>query len=168
MRRCAVHAAIAYQEVSKDADFGHLGPCGLREVMQGLHQLIVVYPGLVTRASNLDFESGQFGYDAASFAVPGPPSVAVSQSHVVQTYMCKNTKLTPMRNLFPSVHNYEVCQCCAGHRGSWDWNLAKQMWQLTGKPHVVIKHLPGNVLELANLIGSLPSHVSDLHIPKEW
>ena len=148
MRRCAVHAAIAYQEVSKDADFRNLGSSALRAVMQGLHQLTEVYPGFL---SAQDRQRPRFGFDAASFAVAKPPSVAVSQLHVSQTYMCKYSKLIPL----PGDLNAKVHQHCVGHCVSWDWNLGKQMWQLMSNPNVVTKVLPENVLELANLIGSL-------------
>jgi len=157
MRRCAAYAAIAYQEVSQDARFGNLGPSALKEVMHGLHQLIDIHPGLVVSTE----DPHEIGFDAAKFAVSEVPRVAASQLHVGQTYVCQASKLG---GAYSNVYH----QHCMGHYGSWDWNLQKQVWQLTSNPNVVTKVLPGNVLELANLIGSLPRHSSDLDATMNW
>ena len=73
--------------------------------------------------------------------------VTVSATHVKQSYKCKTSRQVRRDNgTFPVL--------CQGHHGSWSWNLQRHVWQLDGKPAVITKVLPGNVLELADLIGS--------------
>ncbi len=148
MKRCAAHAAIAYEDISKDARFGSVGPCALRAVMHGLHQLTDIHPGVVM----LDGHFDPVGTKAARFAVPEVPSVTAGQLFCRQIYMCKASKL---------MSSFAGHHLCGGHSGSWNWNLQKQVWQLTSNPRVMTKALPGNVLELANLLGSLPIHKSN-------
>jgi len=60
------------------------------------------------------------------------------------------------------------CATCAGHKGTWSWNLQKQMWQLQSNQAVLTKSLPRNVLDLADLIGELKCHTNGIALGMEW
>ncbi|DBA77715.1 TPA: hypothetical protein ACH3X2_008410 [Trebouxia sp. C0005] len=166
MNKCANHAAMHFHEVCKDAKFHQLGTSALKAVMRALHLLIHLYPGLQSTEPGREPYTSWFSpLNPTSFMTGGSGDIAQmggSVLHVQQLYMCKATH-------FMNKNNSDgVCATCAGHRGTWSWNLQKQMWQLQSNQAVVTKFLPTNVLDLADLIGQPPCHTGDIARWMEW
>ena len=162
MKRCANLAAIQYAQVRQDQRFSQLGQAALRAIMDSLHKLVHVYPAVlstsqapVSRSSVgfLKMSANQLTFSSAQYATLRTEQVAASALHVQQSYMCKACMRFESQGSQQS--GYVICP---GHVGSWDWSLQQQIWQLTSNPHIVTKVLPKNVLELAALLGNLPTH----------
>ena len=153
MTKCANQAALMYSEVKTDAQFNELGPSALKAVMEGLHLLMDVHPGI--RLSSHHGGSSTDKLSAQDFAAISSLQIPASTMHVKQVYMCKCTFACTLDIGMnpPSAHG-----ACCGHLGSWTWNLQKHMWQLDSNPGITTKVVPRDVLELANLLGSLPIH----------
>ena len=164
MRRCASHAAIHYQEVCKDPKFHQLGTSALKAVMRALHLLTKLYPRLNSAACQQVkgqlFGTQQTPYFAdplmrpATFSTMDSARIDGSVMHVRQHYMCKAS------HTFVTSDNKtgDCCATCSGHKGTWGWNLQKQMWQLQSNQAVLTKSLPRNVFDLADLIGEPLCH----------
>ena len=163
MRKCANHAAIHYQEVCKDPKFHQLGTSALKAVMRALHLLTKLYPGLDSaapcqRGNFLGIQQTPYFADPlmrpATFSTIESARIDGSVMHVQQHYMCKAS------HMFVTSDNKtgDCCVTCPGHKGTWGWNLQKQMWQLQSNQAVLTKSLPRNVLDLADLIGEPPCH----------
>lgn len=157
MRKCANHAAIHYQEVCKDPKFHQLGTSALKAVMRALHLLTKLYPGLHSTAigtGQAQCPNSSMLTRPATFSTIDTAPIDGSVMHVQQHYMCKASHMFVTSDRMP--HN--CCAACPGHKGTWGWNLQKQMWQLQSNQAVLTKSLPRNVLDLADLIGEPPCH----------
>ena len=170
MKRSANLAAIQYTQIRQDQRFSQLGQAALKAIMDNLHMLADVHPAVLSKCpAPVSIELGDrrpgrpcrqtctFNQNPAEYATLRNEQIAASQLHVQQSYMCK-----ACIRYFSEGNRRESFAICPGHQGSWDWNLQKQIWQLTSNPDVVTKTLPRNVLELAALLGSLPTHCEDL------
>ena len=141
LKKCANHAALQCKDVCSDARFHQLSPAALHAILQRVHLLTELYPGLQHGQSShilcypADYQSGAV------------PVVDVSSRHVTQSYMCRAVRMP---------HYNQVTALCGKHSGSWTWNLQSRVWQLDSKPTIVTRVLPGSVLELADLIGRPP------------
>ena len=163
--------------------------------MRALHLLIDLYPGLQSAAPcNDEVRRTKAAYRAAKLGcIPSPGYITSSSKepyfllpvmipaafmiggsvdiaqlggsilHVQQHYMCKGSHLVDSDN-----ERGVCCTTCAGHKGSWSWNLQKQMWQLQSNQAVLTKSLPRNVLDLADLIGELKCHTNGIALGMEW
>ena len=166
MKRSANLAAIQYTQIRQDQRFSQLGQAALKAIMDNLHMLADVYPAVLSKCpapvsimSELKGHYGQtctFRQNPAEYATLRNERIAASELHVQQSYMCK-----ACIRYVSEGNQGQGFAICPGHEGSWDWNLQKQIWQLTSNPDVVTKTLPRNVLELAALLGSLPTHCED-------
>ncbi|KAL3155928.1 hypothetical protein ABBQ32_012926 [Trebouxia sp. C0010 RCD-2024] len=161
MRRSANLAAIQYTQTRKDPRFSQLGVAALKAVMDNLHILAHVYPGVVSQTpttgkgySYIRYE--EVGNGVVVYATPTADKIAASELHVQQSYKCK--ACTSYKKEGNQGDGFAICP---GHVGSWDWNLQNQTWQLKSNSNIVTKVLARNVLELAALLGSLPTHKED-------
>ena len=181
MKRSSNLAAIQYAKVCQDARFSQLGVAALKAVVANLHTLADVYPAVLSQAPvpkasvlhalfmatvGLDRVVTPFGYEplpegVAAYVTPTVAQIAESELHVQQSYKCKaSVGYVQETKTFekPKGNGYTVCP---GHVGTWDWNWDKQTWELNSDPNIVTKVLPSNVLDLATLLGSLPTHQGD-------
>lgn len=175
MKRCANLAAIQYTQIRQDKRFSQLGQAALRAVSDNLHKLESVYPAVLSRSwepasSSVLVNIIMLLVELADSSRPqtvmfAPPQYAilrtdpipVSHHYVEQTYLCK--ACIRCENGGSQRSGFAICP---GHVGSWTWSLQEQIWKLTSNPQIVTKVLPRNVLELAALLGSLPTHHADL------
>lgn len=157
LTKCARQAALRYTEVRSAAQFSELGVTALKIIMDSLHLLTTVHPGVRLP----DVSSGSLS--PPDFAEVHPQQIPVSAMRVQQVYMCKCT----FKCKIPNGHNpYDGHGVCCGHFGTWDWNLQQQMWQLVSNAAIVTKVLPRDILELAELLGELPIHrLNDTSFP---
>ena len=141
--KCANQAALNYDQVKFAANFNQLSFPALKAIMEGLHLLRHARAGvsMLHQRHNSSMDT----LSAADFAIVRPLQAK-------QVYMCKCS--------FSYTTKYQGMKygTCPGHHGSWTWDLQKQVWQLDSNPVVVTKILPTDVLELAILLGSLPTH----------
>ena len=96
------------------------------------------------------------GEGVVAYATPTADKIAASELHVRQSYKCK--ACTSYKKEGNQGVGFTICP---GHVGLWDWNLQNQTWQLKSDSNIVTKVLARNVLELAALLGSLPTHKED-------
>lgn len=174
MKRCADLAAIQYTQIRQDRRFSQLGQAALRAVMDNLHKLENVYPAVLSRSSEPASSSLLVNialllveladsnrprtvmFAPPQYAIPRTDQIPASHHHVQQSYLCK--ACIRLENEGGQRPGFAICP---GHVGSWNWSLKEQIWQLTSNPEIVTKVLPKNVLELAALLGSLPTHHAD-------
>lgn len=175
MKRCANIAAIQYRQIRQDQRFSQLGQAALRAIMDNLHKLESVYPAVLFRSwepasssvlVNIILLLAELAdssrprtvmFAPPQYAIVRTDQIPASHHHVQQTYLCK--ACIRCENGGGQTPGFAICP---GHVGSWNWSLQEQIWQLTSNPQIVTKVLPRNVLELAALLGSLPTHHADL------
>lgn len=140
LKKCANHAAIQYNDICTNQRFHQLQTSALKAILRGVHLLTQLHAGLTQEEPQPCV--------ASLYTVQ---SVSVSATNIIQTYSCKISHEEIDEGGYETVTHERN-----GHQGSWSWNLQRHMWQLDSKATVTTKVLPGNVLELADLIGSPP------------